>query len=105
MRIVTRNENKTPTTALATPLQLEIDGAHGEFLATSAVIDTIGRQFENDDIRVFVDRQEVAKLAAAVHYTRRTMEGGSRSGGHRRRCGSKPRRSPTASTSSIFELT
>jgi len=75
MKIVSRDEDETPTTVIATPLKLEIDGAHGEFLATPAVIDAIGRQLENDDIRVFVDRQGVAKLAAAVHYTRRIIDG------------------------------
>lgn len=75
MKIVSRDEEETPTTVIATPLKLEIDSAHGEFLATPAVIDAIGRQLENEDIRVFVDRQGVAKLAAAVHYTRRIIEG------------------------------
>lgn len=75
MGIVRRDEDETPTAVIATPLTLEMDGPDGELLATPAMIDAIGRQLENDDIRVFIDRQGVAKLAAAVHYTRRIMDG------------------------------
>ncbi len=37
----------------------------------TAVVDAIGRQRENEDIRVFLDRQGVAKFAAALHYATR----------------------------------
>ena len=39
------------------------------------MIDAIGRQLDTDDIRVFVDRQGVPKLAAALHYAIRIRNG------------------------------
>jgi len=47
--------------------------SHTEQVKT--LVDAVGRQFENDDIRVFVERQGIAKLAAALHYTLRVMNG------------------------------
>lgn len=52
-----------------------MDTEHGEVVATPVLIDAIGRQLDTEDIRVFVDRQGIAKLAAALHYTRRVMAG------------------------------
>lgn len=53
--------------------RLHVDTEHGEVVATPVLIDAIGRQLDTEDIRVFVDRQGIAKLAAALQYTRRVM--------------------------------
>lgn len=74
MGILSRHDNVTPTTVTVSPISLEIDTDHGEVVGTPTLIDAIGRQLENEDIRVFVERQGVAKLAAALQYTRRIMD-------------------------------
>ncbi len=53
-----------------------MDTEHVVISATPVLIDAIGRQRESEDIRVFVDRQGVPKLAAALHYTLRIIDGG-----------------------------
>lgn len=73
--VLTRHDAETPTTVTVEPLRLRVDTEHGEVVATPALIDAIGRQLDTEDIRVFVDRQGIAKLAAALHYTRRVMAG------------------------------
>lgn len=75
MHVVTRHDEDSPATITATPIRLEIETTAGEVVATPALIDAIGRQLEDDDIRVFVDRQGIPKLAAALHYTRRVADG------------------------------
>ena len=75
MRLLSRNEDAMPTTVTVTPIRLQIDTTHGDVLATPTLIDAIGRQLESEDIRVFVERQGIAKLAAALHYTLRIMAG------------------------------
>lgn len=75
MGVLTRRENERPATVIVDPIRVRLDTDHGTVTATPVLIDAIGRQLENDDIRVFVDRQGVAKLAAALHYTLRIMAG------------------------------
>jgi DNA-binding MarR family transcriptional regulator len=75
MGLLSRDDDVTPTTVTVTPIRLQLDTEHGDVLATPALVDAVGRQFENEDIRVFVERQEIAKLAAALHYTLRVMNG------------------------------
>lgn len=75
MGILTRHEEATPTRVSVDPIRLELDTDHGEVIATSALVDAIGRQLDTEDVRVFVERQGIAKLAAALHYTHRVMDG------------------------------
>ncbi|GAB3028179.1 DUF7437 domain-containing protein [Natronobiforma cellulositropha] len=73
--VLTRDDEEMPATVSVAPIRLEIDTDHGAVTATPALIDAIGRQLENEDIRVFVERQGVAKLASALHYTLRLERG------------------------------
>ncbi|WP_049971092.1 DUF7437 domain-containing protein [Haladaptatus cibarius] len=75
MDVLSRNEDATPTTVTVVPIRLQLDTEHGDILATPTLIDAIGRQLASEDIRVFVERQGIAKLAAALHYTLRVMDG------------------------------
>jgi hypothetical protein len=75
MGILTRHEDETPTQIAVDPIRLTLETAHGDVVATPVLVDAIGRQLENEDIRVFVDRQGIPKLAAALHYTLRVMNG------------------------------
>lgn len=75
MGLLSRDDEVTPPTVTVTPICLQLDTEYGDVLATPTLADAVGRQFENDDIRVFVERQGVAKLAAALHYTLRVMTG------------------------------
>ncbi|WP_136602636.1 DUF7437 domain-containing protein [Salinigranum halophilum] len=75
MGLLSRDDEATPTTVTVTPIRLRLDTEHGDVLATPTLVDAVGRQFENEDIRVFVERQGIAKLAAALHYTLRVMNG------------------------------
>jgi hypothetical protein len=75
MGILARHEDETPTRISVEPLQLSLDTDHGEVVATPVLVDAIGRQNHDEDIRVFVERQGIPKLAAALHYTLRVMNG------------------------------
>ena len=75
MGILARHEDKSPTRISVEPIHLTLDTDHGEVVATPVLVDAIGRQLENEDIRVFVERQGIPKLAAALHYTLRVMNG------------------------------
>ena len=75
MGILTRNDQEIPTTVTVDPIRLQIDTDHGDVIATPTLVDAIGRQLETEDIRVFVERQGIAKLAAALHYTLRIIDG------------------------------
>ncbi len=75
MGLLSRDDDVTPTTVTVVPIRLQLDTEHGDVLATPTLVDAVGRQFENEDIRVFVERQGIAKLAAALHYTLRVMAG------------------------------
>jgi len=75
MELLTRDEDETPTKVSVEPIQLLLDTEQGEVAASPTLIDAIGRQLEMEDIELFVDRQGIAKLAAALHYTLRIMDG------------------------------
>lgn len=75
MGVLARDEGETPTLVSVEPIHLSLDTAHGDVVATPVLVDAIGRQLENEDIRVFVERQGIPKLAAALHYTLRVMNG------------------------------
>lgn len=75
MGILTRHEDETPTTISVDPIRLKLDTDHGDVIATPVLVAAVARQLDSEDIRVFVDRQGIAKLAAALHYTLRVMDG------------------------------
>jgi hypothetical protein len=75
MELLTRDEDETPTKVSVEPIQLLLDTEQGEVAASPTLIDAIGRQLDTEDIELFVDRQGIAKLAAALHYTLRIMDG------------------------------
>ena len=75
MGILTRHNDETPTTINVDPIRLKLDTDHGDVIATPILVAAVARQLDSEDIRVFVDRQGIAKLAAAVHYTLRVMDG------------------------------
>lgn len=75
MGVLARHDDEIPTTVTVEPIHLQLDTEHGVVAATPVLIDAIGRQRDTEDIRVFVDRQGIAKLAAALHYTLRIMDG------------------------------
>lgn len=75
MGLLTRHDDTAPTTVTVDPIRLLLDTEQGVVAATPVLIDAIGRQLDNEDIRAFIDRQGIAKLAAALHYTLRIMQG------------------------------
>lgn len=75
MGLLTRHDNAAPTTVTVDLIRLLLDTEQGVVAATPVLIDAIGRQLDSEDIRVFIDRQGLAKLAAALHYTLRIMDG------------------------------
>lgn len=75
MGVLTRNEEETPTTVSVEPVHLVLDTDHGEVVATPVLVDAIGRQLDDQEIRLFVERHGVPKLAAALHYTLRVADG------------------------------
>lgn len=75
MGVLTRHDDDRPTRVTVDPIRVRLDTEHGTVVATPVLIDAIGRQVDVDDVRVFVERQGVPKLAAALHYTLRVMDG------------------------------
>lgn len=75
MGLLTRHDEETPTKVTVEPIHLLLDTEQGEVAASPTLIDAIGRQLDTEDIRLFVDRQGIAKLAAALHYTLRIRDG------------------------------
>jgi hypothetical protein len=75
MDIIDRNQEHRPSTVTAEPIRLVIGTDDDGLVASPALIDAIGRQLNIDDIRVFVDRHGVAKLAAALHHAIRIRNG------------------------------
>jgi len=75
MDLLIRNEDDRPSTVTAEPIRLLIQTDDDALVASPALVDAIGRQFDTDDIRVFVDRQGIPKLAAALHYAIRIRNG------------------------------
>ncbi|WP_042662497.1 helix-turn-helix domain-containing protein [Haloferax sp. ATB1] len=75
MGILTRAEGEKPASVTVDPIRLHLETEHGDVLATPTLIAAIGQQLAVEDIRVFVERHGIAKLAAALHYTLRVMAG------------------------------
>ena len=75
MGVLTRHESETPTTISADPIHLELTTQRGELRVTPVLVAAVARGLESDDIRIFLDRHGVAKLAAALHYAIRVMDG------------------------------
>lgn len=75
MDLLTRYDDESPTTVHVDPIHLELDTDHGKITATPVLIDAVGRQINTEDLRIFFDRQGIAKFAAALYYTHRIMNG------------------------------
>lgn len=75
MDVLTRHDEKRPTTVTVDAIHVQLETEHGPVAVTPVLVDAIGRQVDNEDIRVFVERQGVPKLAAALHYTHRVNAG------------------------------
>lgn len=75
MGVLTRHDEETPTLVSVEAIRLLLDTEQGEVAASPTLIDAIGRQLDTEDIRVFTERQGIAKLAAALHYTLRIIDG------------------------------
>lgn len=73
--ILTRHDEERPTTVTVDLIHVQLETEHGSVAVTPVLVDAIGRQLESEDIRVFVDRQGIPKLAAALHYTLRVNAG------------------------------
>lgn len=74
MGLLTRHEDETPMRVSVEPIHLLLDTEQGEVAASPMLVDAIGRQLDTEDIKLFVERQGIAKLAAALHYTLRIMD-------------------------------
>lgn len=75
MDVLTRHEEEQPTEISVKPVHITMENRQGEVIATPVLVAAIGRQLDSEDIRVFVERQGVPKLAAALHYTLRVRAG------------------------------
>lgn len=75
MEILTRHDDQRPTTVTVDPIHVQLETDHGPVAVTPVLVDAIGRQVDTEDIRVFVERQGIPKLAAALHYTHRVNAG------------------------------
>jgi len=75
MGVLTRHDETTPTTIEVEPIRLTMETDHGDVVVTPVLVDAIARQHDTEDIRVFVERQGIPKLAAALHYTLHVMDG------------------------------
>jgi len=75
MDILTRHDDQRPTTVTVEPIHVQLETDHGPVAVTPVLVDAIGRQVDTEDICVFVERQGIPKLAAALHYTHRVNAG------------------------------
>jgi len=75
MDVLTRHDDQRPTTVTVDPIHVQLETDHGPVAVTPVLVDAIGRQVDTEDIRVFVERQGIPKLAAALHYTHRVNAG------------------------------
>lgn len=75
MDVLTRHEETRPTMIEVEPIQLKMKTDDGDMVVTPVLVDAVARQFDTKDIRVFVGQQGIPKLAAALHYTLRVMNG------------------------------
>jgi hypothetical protein len=75
MGVLTRHDEERPTTVTVDAIHVQLETDHGPVAVTPVLVDVIGRQVDTEDIRVFVERQGIPKLAAALHYTHRVNAG------------------------------
>ena len=75
MDVLTRHDDQRPTTVTVDPIHVQLETDHGPVAVTPVLVDAIGRQVDTEDIRIFVERQGVPKLAAALHYSHRVNAG------------------------------
>lgn len=75
MGVLTRHDDERPATVAVEPIRVRLETEHGPVAVTPVLVEAVGRQPTDDDIRVFVERQNVPKLAAALHYTIRILDG------------------------------
>jgi hypothetical protein len=75
MGLLTRHDEESPARLTVEPVRLELGTDHAGMVATPTLVAAVARQLDDEDIRLFVDRQGVAKLAAALHYTLRVRDG------------------------------
>jgi len=75
MDILTRHDDQRPTTVTVESIHVQLETDHGPVAVTPVLVDAIGRQVDTEDICVFVERQGIPKLAAALHYTHRVNAG------------------------------
>lgn len=75
MGVLMRHEDERPTAVTVESIHVQLETEHGTVAVTPVLVDAIGRQVDNNDIRVFVERQGIPKFAAALHYTHRVNAG------------------------------
>ncbi len=73
--ILTRNDDDTPATVEVDPISVRLETEAGTTVATPVLVDAVARQSEIEEIELFVDRHGLPKLAAALDYTERIVEG------------------------------
>lgn len=56
-------------TVTVDPIHVQIETDYGPVAVTPVLVDAVGRRVDTEEIRVFVERQSIPKLAAALHYT------------------------------------
>lgn len=72
---VLERTDETPATVAVEPVVLELDTDAGTVVAGPVLVEAIARQTDDEEIELFVDRHGVPKLAAALAYTERIVEG------------------------------
>jgi len=75
MGVLTRYEDSTPATIEVEPIRLRMATDYGVVVITPVLVDAVARQLDTEDIRVFLDRQGIPKLAAAVYWILRVRNG------------------------------
>lgn len=73
--VLSRHDQQRPTTVTVDEIRVQLDTDHGPVAVTPVLVDAVGRQLENEDVRVFLERNGIPKLAAALHYTLRVENG------------------------------
>lgn len=73
--VLVRHDEERPTTVTVDPVRVLLATDHGTVAATPVLLAAVARQLDDDDVRVFVERQGVPKLAAALHYAIRIANG------------------------------
>lgn len=69
--VLTRHNEQRPAMMTVDSIHVQLETEHGPVAVTPVLVDAVGRQLDNEDIRVFLERNGIPKLAAALHYTLR----------------------------------